>query len=90
MANEPQKAEGGIFIDTKTGDVVHEQPEEGIQLVPAGGFVDDHAKARIIAEGGDVAQSLGVAPLETASSGDELETADDPEKTVKASTVKRG
>lgn len=37
----------GVFIDTKTGQVVESQPEEGIQLVAPGGVIDDNARALI-------------------------------------------
>lgn len=87
MANEPQKIDGGIFIDTKTGDIVHDVPEEGIQIVPPGGFLDDVAKGRLAAEGGDVPAVVGQR-LETASAASSVETAEDPEKTVKSQAKK--
>lgn len=44
---EDKVSEGGVFIDTKTGKVVESQPEEGVQLVPPGGVIDD-ATAKMI------------------------------------------
>lgn len=45
MADEVSKS--GVFIDTKTGKVVNSQPEEGVQLVPAGGTIDADTAALI-------------------------------------------
>lgn len=77
MANEPQKVDGGIFIDTQTNEVVHEKPEEGVQVVPEGGVVDELARGLLQAEGHQ---------LETASAEEDVETADD--KTVTTKSVK--
>lgn len=33
-------SKNGVWIDTKTNKVVESQPEEGVQLVPAGGTID--------------------------------------------------
>jgi hypothetical protein len=44
---DDQVSKGGVFIDTKTGQVVESQPEEGIQLVAPGGVIDDNARALI-------------------------------------------
>lgn len=38
MADSVSK--NGVWIDTKTNKVVESQPEEGVQLVPAGGTID--------------------------------------------------
>jgi hypothetical protein len=40
MADD-QVSKNGVWIDSKTGNVVESQPEEGIQLVPAGGTIDN-------------------------------------------------
>ena len=45
MADDVSKT--GVFIDTKTGEVVESQPEEGIQLVPPGGTIDPAAAQAI-------------------------------------------
>jgi hypothetical protein len=97
MANEPEKSPNGIYVDTKTGDVVYEAPEEGVQIVAPGGELDAAAKARIEAVGGTILPVDGVAvegeasePLEVASAveADDLEVADDPDKTVTTKTAR--
>jgi hypothetical protein len=45
MADEVSK--NGVYVDSKTGKVVNSPPEEGIQLVPAGGTIDSAAAAAI-------------------------------------------
>lgn len=55
MANEPQIIDGGVFIDTKTDEIVHVKPEEGVQIVPEGGTLDDTARGLLKAVGGDSA-----------------------------------
>lgn len=45
MSDEISKS--GVFIDTQSGKVVEQQPEEGIQLVPPGGVVTPDAEAQI-------------------------------------------
>lgn len=92
MANEPQKIEGGVFIDTKTDEVVHEKPEEGVQIVPEGGVLDDHARGLLKAIGGESAvgeldTASAAVDVDTAAVSDEVETADD-KKTVTTKTVK--
>lgn len=47
MADEVSKT--GVYVDSKTGKVVNSPPEEGIQLVPAGGTIDSTAAAAIAA-----------------------------------------
>lgn len=47
MADEVSKT--GVYVDSKTGKVVNSPPEEGIQLVPAGGTIDSAAAAAIAA-----------------------------------------
>jgi hypothetical protein len=75
MANEPEKIAGGVFIDTKTGDVVGEKPEEGMQIVPEGGVLDSVAQGILDAEG-------------KAVPGSDAEAKDDADKTVTTKSVK--
>lgn len=63
---EDKVSRDGVFIDTKTGKVVESQPEEGIQLVPAGGTIDNAAAALI------------EAAKKAADGADQDQTSDDP------------
>jgi len=47
MANEEKISSTGVFVDGKTGEVVYEAPEEGVQLVAPGGVVDANAEQDI-------------------------------------------
>ncbi len=67
MSNDPVKSKSGVFVDSKSGEVVYSEPEEGVQIVAPGGVVDANARARIELEGGS---------LESASTADVAETAD--------------
>lgn len=95
MSNEPEKSPNGVFVDTKTGDVVESEPEEGIQLVPPGGEIDPNAKVHIaVAQGLVTPDAVGIPvvvpeELEVASTEDEVETADEA-KTVKSTAKRRG
>jgi len=40
-------SKSGIWIDTKTGKLVESQPEEGVQMVPAGGTIDPTTAAQL-------------------------------------------
>lgn len=40
----PTKSHTGIWVDTQTGQVVTEEPEQGKQLVPPGGEVDQRVR----------------------------------------------
>lgn len=51
MANEPEVLEKGLYIDGE-GNLVHDVPEAGIQIVPPGGVLDDNGRARLKAEFG--------------------------------------
>jgi len=79
MANEPQKIDGGVFIDTKTDTIVHEKPEEGIQIVPEGGVFDDNARGLLAAAGGDAAVN---AVEELAPADDDAVVDGEADKTV--------
>ena len=81
MANEPEKLAGGVFIDTKSGDIVHEKPEEGIQIVPEGGVLDDVAQGRLNAE-----QSAGAAVIGAPDVAADVDV--DESKTVTSKSVK--
>lgn len=56
MADEVSKS--GVFIDSKSGKVVEQQPEEGIQLVPPGGTIDS-ATAEVIEAAKTAADNAG-------------------------------
>jgi hypothetical protein len=88
-ANEPEKSESGVYVDTKTNKVVESVPEEGVQLVAPGGTIDDEAKRNIEAHKAveDYPPQSEPVQVETASDDSDVETADD--KTVTTKSVKR-
>lgn len=59
----PEISESGVFIDSKTGEVVDKQPEEGVQLVAPGSEIDQAAKDAI--EAAKVAAAGGAPVAET-------------------------
>lgn len=71
MADEV--SETGVYIDTKTGKVTDSPPEEGIQLVPAGGTIDNATQKQIDAA---KAAASGAGQQETVDLSATEDTAD--------------
>lgn len=74
----PEISETGVFVDSKTGQIVHSQPEEGVQLVPPGSEITpamkDAIKAAelVAAGGGEVANAVTTSDVEhTTTEADE-------------------
>lgn len=77
----PEFSDTGVWVDLKTNEVVTEQPEEGRQLVPKGGVIDDNVKlnieqAKVAAAGGGPVGDVSTSTLHT-SPPQESATADE-------------
>lgn len=86
-------SKSGKWVDTKTGQVVDSQPEEGIQLVPAGGVVTPEVEFSI-KQAEDAAPAVSdQAPEAGRTAADEVETADEDDDvetaTVESKTASR-
>lgn len=85
MADDIKLSKSGVFLDTKTGEIVESQPEEGIQIVAPGRPLDATALAAIERERPNLTPT---SPVDLSATGPAPEDTTKTVTTTKTATRK--